>query len=152
MVYIKIVFACIYGCLCVNMFSGVCSITYAKISWFKVLLASEAMDSNSLSKVLLPSEGPSVAVEFRHVSGEVIASTTVSLDATVATFNEILWGMGIITRAETRYVNGNTSIDVEDLATPVCGGTWTVVLGSGTSVFTVCDCVSAHGSTSSDSD
>ena len=72
----------------------------------------------------------SAPVEFRRVSGDVFARGSVCSDATVATFNDILNAMGFILPAGTRYVNGTTSIATEERETPVCGGTWTVVLGS----------------------
>ena len=91
----------------------------------------------------------SVPVEFRRVSGEVIASQVVCSDATVATFNNILNGMRFILPAGTRYVNGATSIGIEERETPVCGGTWTVVLGSVRSMPSIGDVVSSCFCTSS---
>ena len=74
----------------------------------------------------------SEAVEFRSVSGDVLACGFVSSDATVADFNKILkdreYGYGL--PAGSTYVNGTTSIATEDRETPVWGGTWTVVRNS----------------------
>ena len=85
----------------------------------------------------------SAPVEFRRVSGEVFASGVVCMDATVATFNEILNRMGYILPPGTRYVNGTTSIGIEERETRVCGGTWTVVLGSVTRMPAIGDVVSS---------
>ena len=68
-----------------------------------------------------------VAVEFRNVSGNVLARGSVWSDATVADFNKILEGRGINLPAGSTYVNGTTSIAMGERDTPVWGGIWTVV-------------------------
>ena len=69
----------------------------------------------------------SEAVEFRSVSGNVLARGSVSSDATLADFNKILEGRGINLPAGMTYVHGTTSIAMEERETPVWGGIWTLV-------------------------
>ena len=75
----------------------------------------------------------SEAVEFRSVSGNVLARGFVWSDATVADFNKILQGRGKNLPAGSTYVNGTTSIAIEERETPVWAGTWTVVRNSASS-------------------
>ena len=66
-------------------------------------------------------------VEFRSVSGNVLARGSVSSDATLADFNKILEGRGINLPPGMTYVNGTTSIAIGVRDPPVWGGIWTVV-------------------------
>ena len=95
----------------------------------QVLLASKAMYSDKAS----------VAVEFcRGFSGEVFESTTVCPDATVATFNSILYDKGFVLPAGTKYVQDKTSVGIEETETKVCGGRWDVVMDSVTASKNEC--------------